>query len=101
MVTNAKRVAYTKWSKGGQGEYPVRYVVLEWPKKGEYSRNIQIKDGKNDDYYIYGHYYLTFDAALNDLKKSVQENNRDYPVGNVSHIPDGLNGLKILAAYKK
>lgn len=90
-------IAATKRSTGGRGEYPVRYVVLEW-KEGTsahpYSRHMQVFDGEHDEYYIYGHYHMTLDDAINDMVTSVRENNASYPLGNVSHIPgmDFLDG---------
>lgn len=91
-------IAATRKSIGGQGEYPVRFVVLKWQKwtqgvlsTKEYSRHMQVFDGVHEDYFIYGHYYCEMKDAMDDLVRSVKENNRDYPEGNVSHIPAGLD----------
>jgi len=89
-------VAYSKWSKGGRGEYPVRFVVLHWPGKGEYSRHLQVKDGKSKEYFIYGNYYQTFDGAYQNMLKAIQENNSTFSDGNVSHIPEGTRGVRVL-----
>ena len=85
-----KVIAATKISTGGRGEYPVRYVVLKWNEGEschEYSRHMQVFNGTNDEYFIYGHYHCVFEDALGDLLKSMNENNENYPYGNVSHIP--------------
>lgn len=89
-MSNTQIIAATKISKGGNGEYPVRYVVLKW-KKGTsahpFSRHMQVIDGKHDEYYIYGHYKCTLKDALDDMVESMNDNNKSYPSGNVSHIP--------------
>lgn len=54
---------------------------------------MQVKDGKHDNYFIYGHFFTLFDGAMNDMIRSIKENNRDYPYGNVSHIPGGVSGI--------
>lgn len=93
MPAPAKVIAYTPWSKGGGGEYPVRLVILKWNRgtsSHEYSRHMQVKDGIHKDYFIYGHYHSTYDDAMHDLMKSVLENNHDYSPKNVSYIPPGV-----------
>lgn len=89
-MSEVKIIAATKISKGGNGEYPARYVVLEW-KKGTsahpYSRHMQVIDGKSMEYFIYGHYKCTYDDALADMMTSMIENNESYKEGNVSYIP--------------
>jgi len=89
-MSREKVIAATKISTGGHGEYPVRYVVLKW-NRGEsahpYSRHMQVFNGTSDSYFIYGHYHCTFDDALGDMLKSMNENNKSYPYGNVSYIP--------------
>jgi hypothetical protein len=91
-------VAATKKSEGGHGEYPVRYVVLKWFKwsKGllvtkEYSRHMQVFDGVHEDLFKFGNYYCDVNDAIKDLVRTVEENNRDYPLGNISHIPGGMD----------
>lgn len=91
-------VAATKKSEGGHGEYPVRYVVLKWLKWSngilvtkEYSRHMQVIDGIHANNFKFGHYYYDVNDAIKDLVRSVEENNRDYPVGNISHIPAGMD----------
>jgi hypothetical protein len=91
-------IAATKKSEGGHGEYPVRYVVLKWFKwsKGilatkEYSRHMKVFDGVHEDNFKHGHYYCDVDDAIKDLVRTVDENNRSYPVGNISHIPAGMD----------
>jgi hypothetical protein len=88
-------IAATKVSKGGNGEYPVRYVVLKRPYGDvhEYSRHMQVFDGVHEDYFICGHYCSTYEDALEDMLRSMRENNEDYPEGNISHIP-GLDFVK-------
>ena len=82
-------IAATKISTGGDGEYPVRYVVLKRPcgDVHEYSRHMQVFDGVHKDYFVYGHYYSTSKDALEDMLRSMRENNESYPEGNISHIP--------------
>jgi hypothetical protein len=83
-------VAATKRSVGGNGDYPSRYVVLKWDKGSsahEYSRHMQVFDGKSDQYFIYGHYFMTFEDALVDMVESLKKNNESYPEGNVSYFP--------------
>lgn len=93
MAKTTQIVAATGWSKGGGGEYPSRYVILKWRKGSSahpYSRHMQVNDGKHKDYYIYGHYHMTFKGALNDLELSVIENNQGFSQRNPSYIPPGV-----------
>ena len=93
MTTESKNkvVAHTGWSKGGQGEYPVRFVILKWkdkdPQYGVYSVHMQVKDNVHPEYYISGTYDLHYPDAVDVLKKRQTKNNADFKVGNVSHIP--------------
>ena len=82
-------IAATKTSTGAYGEYPSRYVVLKWNYGSvhSFSRHMQVFDGKSDEYFIYGHYHMTFDDALTDMISSMKENNKTYPEGNGSHFP--------------
>ena len=84
-------VVATKWSRGGNGEYPVRFVVAEWPpvrgQMDRFSRYMQVDDGTHDSYFIYGHYFPRFEDAMNDLTRSLRENNQDFSVNSVAHIP--------------
>ena len=84
-------VAATAYSKGGQGDYPARYVILKWMKGGgsvmEYSRHMQIKDGVHKDYFIYGHYFHTYADAMKDMIRSIETNNKGISKTNVSYIP--------------
>jgi glycerol-3-phosphate cytidylyltransferase-like family protein len=103
-------VAATKKSNGQEGiEYPSRYVVLKWAKfvagiyvTSQYSRHMQVFDGVHDDYFIYGHYYTYFDDALQDMVKSMEDNNRSYPLGNISHMPgtDFVDGSELPVSDK-
>jgi hypothetical protein len=87
-------IAATPYSKGGQGDYPSRYVILKWTKGDgtvmEYSRHMQIKDGVHKDYFIYGHYFRTYADAMSDLLRSVETNNKGISPKNVSYIPAGI-----------
>ena len=89
--TNEKKIiAATNWSEGRGGlEYPSRYVVLEWGEGNyhKYSRHMQVNDGEHDDYFIYGHYYSFMEDAMNDMIISMNDNNKNYPLGNISHMP--------------
>lgn len=89
-----KIVAMSCWSTGGRGEYPVRVVVLDLgaDPSYRYSRNLQVNDGKNDDYFIHSHHKSTLVDALVDAQQAVEENNRDFKPGNISHIPAWPNG---------
>jgi hypothetical protein len=89
-----KIIAMSCWSKGGNGEYPVRFVVTDRGMKPahRYARHMQVNDGKNEDYFIYGHYMSTLIDALVDAQKSVRENQADFKPGNVSHIPSWPTG---------
>jgi hypothetical protein len=91
-MSNTKVIAYSKWSKGGGGEYPARIVVLKWSKKEyePYSSHEEIKDGVHADNYMTGHYFSTFDDALADMLKRVKYYNTKYSLGNPSHIPAGI-----------
>ena len=83
-------VAATKWSTGGQGDYPSRFVVLKWPPKSsahEYSRHMQVDDGKKDNYFIYGHYFTLFQDALNDMKDALNSNNGGIARNHVDYMP--------------
>jgi hypothetical protein len=90
-MSDTKIVAATKVSAGKKGlEYPSRYVVLRWSKgtnAHEYSRHMQVMDGIHDDYFIYGHYKSHYEDALEDMLKSMRENNESFPYGNISYIP--------------
>ncbi len=92
-------LAVSRYSEGGRGEYPCRYVVLDWgpDKVQRYSRSLQVNDGKHKNYFIYDHYYSTFAAAFADAVKSVQKDHKEYSKGNPSHIPFfGKEPLRIL-----
>ena len=95
-LNKKKIVAATKVSTGGNGEYPSRYVVLEWAKGNvqEYSRHMQVMDGEHDEYFIYGHYYCEYEWALGDMIHSMNENNASYPKGNISHMP-GVDFVRV------
>ena len=83
-------VAATKYTSGGRGENPWRYVVLKWDKGTSahpYSRHMQVNDGVNPNAFYYGHYHCTFDDALKDMVKTMNESNDTYRIGNISHIP--------------
>jgi hypothetical protein len=88
--TNVKKVvAATYYSTGRDGlEYPSRYVVLEWGDGNyqRYSRHMQVDNGKDKDYFIYGHYYDRYADAFEDMVKSMNENDRSYLLGNISHM---------------
>lgn len=87
-------LAASRYSKGGNGEYPVRFVVLRW-KKGsghEFSSHMQVKDGIHPNYFIYGHYYTTYNSAFNNAVDRAVENNRDYSPRSVSHVPAFADG---------
>jgi hypothetical protein len=93
-------VAATKYTSGGGIELPWRYVVLKWDKGSsahEYSRHMQVFDANNDQAFYYGHYYMTFEDALYDLTKTMNDNNKSFPKGNVSYIPgmDFINGDEV------
>ena len=92
MTLQTEIIAMTRWTTGKKGiEYPSRYVVLAWKNDDgaivEYSRHMQVNDGKHDDYFTYGHYYGDCKSALNDLRDTVIKLNKDFPEGNPSHIP--------------
>lgn len=89
MSVNVQVVAATKPSVGGRGEYPSRYVVLRWISGSAhpFSRHEQIFDGKHDDYFIYGHYHCHLETALEDMIKSMNDNNKSFPKHNISYIP--------------
>jgi len=93
-------IAATKYTSGGRGELPWRYVVLKWDKGSsahEFSRHMQVQDVKNefdDQIFYYGHYCCTLEDAVTDMIQAMKENNASYPLGNISHIPgmDFLDG---------
>jgi len=89
-----KIVGMSCWSTGGEGEYPVRYVVLDWgpDKTQRYSRHLQVNDGKTENYFIHGDYKGTLIDALASAQKSVKGNNESFRKGNISHIPAWPNG---------
>jgi len=96
-------VAATKYTSGGRGELPWRYVVLKWDKGSsfahEYSRHMQVKDVENkwDDQIFYsGHYYFSYESAEKDMIESMESNNRDFGPTNISHIP----GLDFIGGFK-
>ena len=92
-MAKSKVVAMSRWSKGGEGEYPTRYVVLDWGTGAamRFSRHMQVDDGKTKPFF-HGHYKGTFIDALQDAQKSVRENQEDFKKGNVSHIPSWPTG---------
>jgi hypothetical protein len=101
---NTKIAAHTKWSKGGGGNYPTRFVVLKWLGPGrahKYSSHEQVKDGINDDYFIAGHYHGTFRGAFADMKKRTLNRNENYGPGAYDHIPQGLNGITVIVLPKE
>jgi hypothetical protein len=84
-----KLVAHSGWSKGGNGEYPFRYVVLRNPKKEikwAYSVNEQIKDGRRTPSYARGHYDMSRETALKFLETQLKKNNDHYGPYNVSRM---------------
>jgi|WetSurMetagenome_2_1015567.scaffolds.fasta_scaffold186671_4 hypothetical protein len=93
----AKVVAYSKWSKGGKGEYPVRIVALEWQKGASahrFSTQEEVKDGKNKENYITGRHFHTFDDALRDMLFRMKFYQENFSPKNVSHIPPGITILQ-------
>ena len=84
-------VAATKWSRGGNGQYPFRFVVVEWPsihgRANKFSRYMQVDNGKRGNYFIFGHYFFRFEDAMDDLTRSMKENNTDFGVNSVAYIP--------------
>lgn len=88
-----KVVAASRWSKGGRGEYPTRYVVLDWGTGAalRYSRHMQVDDGKTKPFY-HGRYRSTFIDALEEAQNTVTEHSRQYTKGNISYIPTWPNG---------
>jgi hypothetical protein len=92
-------IAATKYTSGGRGELPWRYVVLKWDKGSsahEFSRHMQVKDVNdefNDQIFYYGHYFCTYEDAECDMIKSMESNNRDFGINNISHIP-GLDFVR-------
>jgi len=86
-------IAATRYTSGGRGELPWRYVVLKWDKGSsahEFSRHMQVKDVNdefNDQIFYYGHYCCTYEDAERDMIKSMECNNRDFGINNISHIP--------------
>jgi hypothetical protein len=92
-------IAATKYTSGGRGELPWRYVVLKWDEGSsahEFSRHMQVQDLKNefnDQIFYYGHYCCTYEDAEKDMIKSMESNNREYGSTNVSHIP-GLDFVR-------
>ena len=93
-MPNVKILAASRYSKGGQGEYPVRFVVLRWTKGSghEFSSHMQVKDGVHPNYFISGRYYHTYNGAFNSAVARVMENRRDFKPGNVSHVPAFADG---------
>jgi hypothetical protein len=92
-MAKPKVVAMSRWSKGGRGEHPMRYVVLDWGTGAamRYSRHMQVDDGKTKPFF-HGHYMGTFIDALQDAQKSVSEHSSTYKKANISHIPTWPNG---------
>lgn len=86
-------IAMSCWSKGGRGEYPARYVVLDWGTKTaiRYSSHTQVDDGKTKPFY-WGHFEGTLINALKIAQEAVRKNNSSYKAGNISHIPAWPNG---------
>jgi hypothetical protein len=92
-MTQPKVIAMSCWSKGGEGEYPTRYVVLDWGTDAalRYSRHMQTDMGTKKPFF-HGHYKGTFIDALQDAQETVMEHSRSYKKGNISHIPAWPNG---------
>jgi len=92
-MTQPKVVAMSRWSEGGRGEYPTRYVVLDWGTDAaqRYSRHMQTDRGEKKPFH-YGHYQNTFIDAFKDAQDTVIEHSRQYRKGNISHIPPWPNG---------
>jgi len=90
-------VAMSCWSKGGKGEYPVRFVVIDRGTKAphRYTRCMQVNDGEHKDYFIYAHHHHLLPDALADAQEAVRENQKDFSPSNISHIPAWPTGESI------
>lgn len=69
--SNYEIVATTPRFDGGNGGKPFRFVVLKWNKGDRivYSRHMEVGDGE----FYYGHYYSNKQDAVNDMKRSFEE----------------------------
>jgi hypothetical protein len=87
---NQEILAATEWSAGAVHEYPERIVVVAHKSDDgtimEYSRHYQqIRDGKPA--LFHGNYYGRFSQAMQDLRDTLERNNRNFPKGSISHFP--------------
>jgi hypothetical protein len=91
-------VAHTGWAKGGKIDLPIRFVVVKNDKKdprfGQYEMFTEVKKSSGETYYIFGHYDMHKEDALEFLKKYHAKNNREFGVGNPSHVPGPITLVK-------
>lgn len=78
----------TQPSEGKKGiEYPFRFVLVEWfnpdGSTREYSTHIDVVDRGLSN----GHYHQTWEGAMQEFGERVNEHNKSFRKGNVSHIP--------------
>lgn len=94
-----KIAAYSRYSKGGNGELAARVVVLEWNRGGrkEFSSHLQIR-GIAPNNFARGNYFVSASGALSDARARARDYHSQYPPKNPSHIPLFSNGELIRIA---
>jgi len=72
----------------------MRFVLLYWGVKKEYSTHKQYKDGVPGVSYQSGDYYKKYLDAAESLEKRIKDHNDTFvSPSNISHIPEGVFGI--------
>jgi hypothetical protein len=92
-----KIIASTKWSGRSEMDNPYRFVVMERINDEgivtEYTCHDEVDDGVHKENFSRGYYTATASDALNNMLFRIAQNNSSFHVGNVSHIPKGVEIL--------
>jgi len=97
MTTTAKVIAATPFSKGSQGEYPIRFAVAKY-KAGTnphpYVTGMQVKRGVGHIDLISTSHYFTESDAMNNMLFLIARHNEGHKETWISYIPPTVKKVK-------
>ena len=81
-------IVATGMTKGGQGDLPFRFVIVErlQGKQVDYTTHMQVTKEDGTKYLCHGNYDMTLWQAMEDFIERVKRNNRLFKVGGVSWV---------------
>ena len=88
-MVNPKVIAATPYSKGSEGEYPIRFFVGKYTKGTNphpYIMGIQVKS-KHPDHYMSTSHYFKEEEAMNEMLTQIARHNKGHTEKWISYIP--------------